>query len=131
MIPLKPLDWSVKEIGHVEADTVHHCGGSLTGVYAITLTVTDVLTSWTECRAMWGRSMFGVTEQMRDIEERLPFALRTICTDNGNEFLNRQFIRYLENRSEQVTLKRGRPYRKNDQCYVEQKNFTHVRELVG
>ena len=131
MIPIKPLDWNVTEIGHVEADTVHHCGGSLSGVYAITLTVTDVLTSWTECRAMWGRSMFGVTEQMKDIEEKLPFKLSTICTDNGNEFLNHQFIRFLEDRKDQVALKRGRPYRKNDQCYVEQKNFTHVRELFG
>jgi hypothetical protein len=56
MIPLKPLDYNVKELGHVEADTVHHCGGSLSGAYAVTLTVTDILTSWTECRAMWGRT---------------------------------------------------------------------------
>lgn len=131
MIPIKPLDYNVTEVGSVEADTVHHCGGSLSGAYAITLTVTDVPTSWTECRAMWGRSMFGVTECMRDIENHLPFKINSISTDNGNEFLNHQFIRYLENRENQVSLKRGRPYRKNDQCYVEQKNFTHVRELFG
>jgi hypothetical protein len=131
MIPLKPLDYKVKEIGHVEADTVHHCGGSLSGVYAITLTVTDILTSWTECRAMWGKSMQGVTNCMADIEANLPFNLQSICTDNGNEFLNHLFIRYLENRDKKVPLRRGRPYRKNDQCYVEQKNFTHVRELLG
>lgn len=130
-IPIKPLDYNVTGIGHVEADTVHHCGGSLSGIYALTLTVTDVFTSWTECRAMWGKSMFGVTECMRDIEKYLPFKINTICTDNGNEFLNHQFIRYLQDREEQVSLKRGRPYRKNDQCYVEQKNFTHVRELFG
>jgi hypothetical protein len=59
------------------------------------------------------------------------FKLHTICTDNGNEFLNHQFLRYLQDREEKVALKRGRPYRKNDQCYVEQKNFTHVRELLG
>ena len=131
MIPIKPLDYNITEVGSVEADTVHHCGGSLSGAYAITLTVTDVPTSWTECRAMWGRSMFGVTECMRDIENNLPFKINSISTDNGNEFLNHQFIRYLENRENQVSLKRGRPYRKNDQCYVEQKNFTHVRELFG
>lgn len=131
MIPLKPLDYNVTSIGHVEADTVHHCGGSLSGVYALTLTVTDILTSWTECRAMWGKSMFGVTQSMIDIEKHLPFKINTICTDNGNEFLNHQFVRYLQDRAEKVALKRGRPYRKNDQCYVEQKNFTHVRELFG
>lgn len=131
MIPLKPLDYNVRSVGHVEADTVHHCGGSLSGAYAITLTVTDVLSSWTECRAMWGKSSFGVTTCMVDIEKSLPFKLHTICTDNGNEFLNHQFLRYLQDREEKVALKRGRPYRKNDQCYVEQKNFTHVRELLG
>ena len=131
MIPLKALDYNVTSIGHVEADTVHHCGGSLSGAYALTLTVTDILTSWTECRAMWGKSMFGVTECMKDIEKHLPFKIVEICTDNGNEFLNHQFVRYLQDREEKVPLKRGRPYRKNDQCYVEQKNFTHVRELFG
>lgn len=131
MIPLKPLDYNVRSMGHVEADTVHHCGGSLSGAYALTLTVTDVLSGWTECRAMWGKSMFGVTACMLDIEASLPFKIHTICTDNGNEFLNHQFIRYLQDREEKVSLKRGRPYRKNDQCYVEQKNFTHVRELFG
>lgn len=131
IIPLKPLDYNVTSIGHVEADTVHHCGGSLSGVYVLTLTVTDILTSWTECRAMWGKSLLGVMENMKDIEAKLPFRLKVICTDNGNEFLNHQFINYLENREEKIALKRGRPYRKNDQCYVEQKNFTHVRELFG
>ncbi|MBY0385281.1 integrase [bacterium] len=130
-IPIKPLDYNVTGVGQVEADTVHHCGGSLNGAYAITLTVTDVFTSWTECRAMWGKSMYGVTECMRDIEKFLPFKINTICTDNGNEFLNHQFINYLSHRTDKVALKRGRPYRKNDQCYVEQKNFTHVRELFG
>lgn len=130
-IPLKPLDYNVTNVGQVEADTVHHCGGNLSGVYAITLTVTDVLTSWTECCAMWGRSILGVTAGMADIEKHLPFKITTICTDNGNEFLNHQFVQYLRNREDRVELKRGRPYRKNDQCYVEQKNFTHVRELFG
>jgi hypothetical protein len=72
IIPLKPLDYNVTSIGHVEADTVHHCGGSLSGVYALTLTVTDILTSWTECRAMWGKSMLGVTSCMSDIEKSIP-----------------------------------------------------------
>lgn len=67
IIPLKTLDYKVDGLGVVEADTVHHCGGSLTGAYALTLTVTDILTSWTECRSMWGKSMFGVISCMEDI----------------------------------------------------------------
>ena len=133
MIPLKPLDYNVTGIGHVEADTVHHCGGSLTSAYALTLTVTDIITSWTECRSMWGKSMFGVITCMKDIEASLPFKIHTVAVDNGNEFLNHQFIRYFQgdDRTDKVMIKRGRPYKKNDQCYVEQKNYTHVREIFG
>ena len=133
IIPLKPLDFRATGPGYIEADTVHHCGGSLSGVYAITLTVTDILTAWTSCRAMWGKSMFGVVSCMKDIEDSLPFKIKNVQVDNGNEFLNHQFIKYFQgaDRMEKVEVKRGRPYRKNDQCYVEQKNFTHVRELFG
>lgn len=133
IIPLKTLDYKVDGLGVVEADTVHHCGGSLTGAYALTLTVTDILTSWTECRSMWGKSMFGVISCMEDIEKHLPFKINSVHVDNGNEFLNHQFIRYFQGpeREDKVQIKRGRPYKKNDQCYVEQKNFTHVRELFG
>ena len=131
IILLKALDYNVTELGHVEADTVHHCGGSLSGVYAVTITVTDVLTAWTECRAMWGKSKYGIVASMSDIEQMLPFKLKSISTDNGNEFLNHLFVKYMQDRDEKIPLKRGRPYRKNDQCYVEQKNFTHVRELFG
>ena len=121
------------QTGQVEADTVHHCGGSLSGVYAVTLTVTDVWTNWTECRAMWGLSMKGVTNCMMDIEKFLPFQINTVCVDNGSEFLNYEFLRYFQGtqRANSVKVQRGRPYRKNDQCHVEQKNFTHVRELFG
>ena len=133
IIPLKPLDYNVTSAGQLEADTVHHCGGALSGVYAITLTVTDIWTSWTECRAMWGLSMKGVTACMTDIENFLPFKIKTICVDNGSEFLNYEFTRYFQGgqRTEPVKIQRGRPYKKNDQCHVEQKNFTHVRELFG
>ena len=133
IIPLKTLDYNIHGLGVVEADTVHHCGGSLNGVYALTLTVTDILTSWTECRSMWGKSMFGVIACMTDIEKHLPFKVKAVHVDNGNEFLNHQFVRYFQGqeRVDKVQIKRGRPYKKNDQCYVEQKNFTHVRELFG
>jgi len=133
MIPIKPLDYQVQNVGQIEADTVHHCGGALSGVYAITLTVTDIWTSWTECRSMWGLSMKGVTECMSDIERFIPFTITTVCVDNGSEFLNYEFTRYFQGtqRENPVAIQRGRPYKKNDQCHVEQKNFTHVRELWG
>lgn len=82
MIPIKPLDYNVRSVGQVEADTVHHCGGSLNGVYALTLTVTNIMTGWTECRAKWCKSMLGITESMREIESVMPFKITTICTDN-------------------------------------------------
>ena len=126
VIPIKPLNWNVKDLGHVEADTVAHCGESMGGVFAWTLTVTDVLSGWTENRAMWGKSGIGVVDSMDDIKRLIPFSLKSFSCDNGNEFLNAQMMHYLK-----IPIQRGRPYRKNDQCHVEQKNYTHVRDLFG
>lgn len=130
-IPLRNLDEERQAQGEVEVDTVHHCGGSMSGVYAVTLTVTDLATGWTECRSMWGLSGKGVVNSMSSIEASLPFGIKRVHVDNGNEFLNHEFLKYFSGRAERVPIHRGRPYRKNDQCYVEQKNFTHVRELFG
>jgi len=126
IIPVKPLDWNVKELGHVEADTVAHCGESMSGVFGWTLTMTDVLSGWTENRAMWGKSGMGVINSLDDIQLLIPFSLKSFSCDNGNEFLNHQLKHYLK-----IPLLRGRPYKSNDQCHVEQKNFTHVRDLFG
>ena len=109
IIPIKPLDWNVKELGHVEADTFAHCGDSMSGVFAWTLTMTE-----------------GVIESLDNIQELIPFSLKSFSCDNGNEFLNHQLKHYLK-----IPLQRGRPYKSNDQCHVEQKNFTHVRDLFG
>lgn len=128
LVPLKTLDWNVTEPGHVEADTVAHCGPSMSGVFMWTLTVTDVKTGWTENRMMWGKSGFGVSSSMQDIEGVLPFTMKSFSVDNGSEFLNTQLLNYFGGR---IKIQRGRPYRKNDQAYVEQKNWTHVRELLG
>lgn len=133
MIPIKPFDFNIPSEGFVECDTVAHCGGSMEGVFAWSLTVTDVQSGWTECRAMWGKSGKGVIESFEDIEPRLPFNVKMRFVDNGNEFLNHQLLYWLRSRGLEPKehMKRGRPYRKNDQCHVEQKNFTHVRELFG
>ena len=126
IIPVKPLDWNVKELGHVEAVTVAHCGDSMSGVFAWSLTMTDVLSGWTENRAMWGKSGKGVIDSLDDIQVSIPFSLKSFSCDNGNEFLNHQLKHYLK-----IPLQRGRPYKKNDQCHVEQKNYTHVRDFFG
>lgn len=135
IIPLKTFDWMVTEPGHTEMDTVAHCGFSMTGLFAWTLTVTDVLSGWTENGAMWGKYGKSVVELLERIEKDIPFRILSASVDNGNEFLNNALISNFtdpEKREGQIIkLQRGRPYRKNDQCYVEQKNYTHVRELFG
>jgi hypothetical protein len=134
MIPIKPLDWNVTEPGFVEADTVAHCGDSLSGEFVWSLTLTDVFSGWTENRAIWGKSSHEVLDMVRDIEQFLPFILKGFSTDNGSEFLNHRLVQYFcspENPQRKVLFHRSRAYKKNDQCHVEQKNWTHVRQLFG
>jgi hypothetical protein len=128
-IPLKLLDDDVKEPGFVEADTVAHCGNSLAGDFINSLTVTDLQSSWTENRALWTKERKQILKTMRSIENTLPFKIKGIATDNGNEFLNHDLHNYFFNRAERVEFVRRRPYKKNDNAHVEQKNWTHVREL--
>ena len=133
-IPIQAKDWNVTEPGQqMQADTVAHCGDSLSGTFVNSLTVTDLHTAWTENRALWGKSSAQVILAMRDIESRLPFALRGFKSDSGSEFINHELLAYFrENRPDiPVSVTRSRPYKKDDNCYVEQKNFTHVRELFG
>ncbi len=133
-IPIQPKDWNVTSPGQqVQADTVAHCGDSLSGGFIYSLTVTDVFSGWTENRAIWGKGSSRVIEAMNSVELSLPFSIKGFKSDNGSEFLNHQIMQFFrENRGDNVvTMTRSRPYKKNDQCYVEQKNFTHVRELFG
>jgi hypothetical protein len=134
LIPIQAKDWNVTEPGQqVQADTVAHCGDSLLGFFANSLTVTDIHSTWTENRALWGKPAVQVIEAMKSVEASLPFVLRGFKTDSGSEFMNYKVIAYFqENRAgKPVQLTRSRPYKKDDNCYVEQKNFTHVRELFG
>lgn len=130
-IPLKLLDGEVNIPGYLEGDTVAHCGNSLSGEFGNSLTFTDLLSGWTENRAIWTKTGEKVVAQLKDIEGRLPFAIIGIATDNGNEFLNEKVIKYLQKRPEPVNMVRRRPYKKNDNAHVEQKNWTHVRQLFG
>jgi hypothetical protein len=134
LIPIKDLGTKIAELGHCEADLVAHCGDSMSGTFAWSLTVTDVKNGWTECEAIWGKSAIGVKNALFEIEKRFPFKIKSLSFDNGSEFLNDEVINGFaraEGRSEKIEIVRGRPYRKNDQCFVEQKNNTHVREFFG
>jgi len=128
-IPLKKLDETVTSPGTVQADLVVHCGTSLSGEYANTLTMVDVYSGWTENRAIWTKAALGVREAVRSIEKNLIFKIKNFDTDCGTEFLNYTMMEFLEKRPQPIKMRRSRPYKKNDQAYVEQKNFTHVRKI--
>jgi len=130
-IPIKTDHWDVTQPGYVEADTVAHCGTSLIGDFAWSLTLTDIKTTWTENRATWGKGATSVVEQIKNIEKSLPFEILGFDCDNGSEFLNYHLIRYFANKKNSVQFTRSRPYHKNDNAHVEQKNWTHVRHLFG
>ena len=130
-IPIRTDFWDVSEPGFMEADTVAHCGNSLAGDFAWSLTMTDILTTWTENRATWNKGAEGVLVQIKDIEARLPFALQGFDCDNGSEFLNYHLVRYFTDHPSLTSFTRSRPYKKNDNAHVEQKNWSHVRQLFG
>lgn len=130
-IPIKTDNWDVTRPGFLEADTVAHCGNSLAGNFAWSLTMTDILTGWTENRATWNKGADGVIKQIKSIEKSLPFEMLGCDCDNGSEFLNHHLIRYMMNREKPVQFTRSRAYHKNDNAHVEQKNWTHVRHLFG
>jgi len=130
-IPICTDNDEVDRPGFLEADTVAHCGNSLTGDFIWSITFPDIFCQWTENRATWNKGAQGVLEQVKDVEVRLPFDLLGLDVDNGSEFLCFHLWRYLLDRPRPVPLTRSRPYRKNDQAHVEQKNWTHVRQLLG
>jgi hypothetical protein len=130
-IPIKTNQWDETKPGFVETDTVAHCGDSTEGVYANTVDLVDIATGWNEQRAVWGKGETEVLEQLKDIEEVLPFPLLGFDCDNGNEFINHHLIRHFAVRKEPVQFTRSRPYHKDDNAHVEQKNWTHVRQWLG
>ena len=130
-IPVRTEHWDVAGPGWVEADTVAHCGESMEGDFCWSVTVTDVHTQWTETRAIWNKGQHEVRGRIAEIEKTLAFPLLGFDSDNGGEFLNWHLADYFLKRKKPVAFTRSRPYRKNDNARVEQKNWTHVRQLVG
>lgn len=128
-IPIRTSSWEEKRVGYCELDTVAHCGNSLVGEFVNSLTLTDILTGWTEGMAMMGKSERTTKEALNEAKKRLPFVLKAIDPDNGSEFMNWHLIGYCQ--EEKIEFTRGRPYHKNDNAHVEQKNWTHVRKVFG
>ncbi len=131
-IPIELLTSRVTKPGMVEADTVAHCGNSLVGEFANSLTVTDLFSGWTENRAMWGKTSAEVIAKIREMRGSMPFKLSGFACDNGTEFINYDMIKYFRDRKNGIVkFVRRRPDKKNDNAHVEQKNDTHVRQLFG
>ena len=128
-IPLKTDHWDVQTPGFAEIDLVSHCGNSASGDCCYSLNLTDIHTGWTETRAVLGKGQEGVRRALEEIRQALPFALRGIDSDNGAEFSNDHLYRYC--RAREIQFTRGRPYKKDDNAHIEQKNWTHVRRLLG
>jgi hypothetical protein len=128
-IPIKTDHWDVTQPGFTEIDLVSHSGDCADGEFAHSFNLTDIHTTWTETRAVLGKGETGIVAALEEMRQALPFALRGIDSDNGSEFLNHHLVRYC--RTGQIQFTRGRPYKKDDNAHIEQKNWTHVRKLIG
>jgi hypothetical protein len=128
-IEIKTDSWDVTEPGFVEIDCVAHCGNSGEGEFINSVNMTDIHTAWTETRAVIGKGQERVCAAIEEMRMALPFPLKGIDSDNGGEFINHHLYRYCKKRAVQFT--RGRPYKKNDNAHIEQKNWTHVRRVLG
>ena len=128
-VPINTLDSNITRPGYAQTDTVAHCGDGLAGEFMNSITLTDVYSAWTENRALLTKKAPRVRQYFMDIFASIPFSLIAINTDSGSEFLNKPVYHLLK--KNRIIFTRSRPYKKNDNCYVEQKNYTHVRELFG
>jgi hypothetical protein len=129
-IPIRTFnEWNETRPGFLEADLVAHCGWTVEGLFLHTLVLTDVASGWTECLALLHRSQAAVVQALDRAQVLLPIPMLGLDTDNGSEFINVELLAYCERA--RLTFTRGRAYRKNDQCYVEQKNGAIVRQFVG
>jgi hypothetical protein len=130
LIPVRTFtEWDEEQPGFMEIDLVAHCGNTPEGQFLCTLTCTDLCTGWTEVTGLCHRSQDAVSEAIYRVRQRLPFPLLGIDSDNGGEFINDLLYRYCLHAK--ITFTRSRPYQKNDQAHVEQKNWSVVRHTVG
>jgi hypothetical protein len=130
-VPMERISWDTRVPGNFETDLVHHCGPVAAGDYVHTLQLVDIATGWSERVAVLGRSQEAMVRGFRKVQARLPFSIHKLHPDNGSEFFNDHLIRYFGEEITGLRLSRSRPYRKNDNRFVEQKNSTLVRAYVG
>jgi hypothetical protein len=130
-VPMKRIPWQEREPGHFEVDLVHHCGPSASGEYVHTIQMIDVATAWSERVAVLGRSYLVMEDGFSRILARLPFPAQQLHPDNGSEFFNNHMLRFWHGLKPKPRLSRSRPYHKNDNRFVEQKNSTLVRAYLG
>lgn len=130
-IPIRGSLWEEGKPGWLEVDTVALCGGSVAGEFVWMVDGVDYATTWVEVRAMWGRGQAGTLVALQDVEASLPFTLLGLDSDNGGEFLNYHVLQWLQQRRRPVFMTRSRPYKKDDNAHVEQKNWTHIRQCFG
>jgi len=129
-VPVRTFaDWKESQPGYMEADLVFHSGDDVSGSFVHTLTLTDIASGWTECVALPVRDGALIVDALEHLRTTMPFPLRGFDTDNGGEFVNEPVLNYCARNG--IAFTRSRPYRKNDQAWVEQKNGSVVRRLVG
>ena len=128
-IPIKTDNGDIHSPGWTEVDTVSHSGNSGEGVFGYTVNQPDILTTWVESRAVLGKGENAVVEALDEMAQEFPFAIKGIDSDNGSEFINWHLFRYCQ--AKKIQPFRGRPYKKDDNAHIEQKNWTHVRKLMG
>ena len=130
-VSIKLNQWDESKPGFIEADTVAHCGSSVSGQFVYTLNTVDIATGWTEQRALWGKGKRGVFEALKCIRKSLPFKILGFDCDNGGELLNYMLLEYFTDQRNPVQYTRSREYSKNDNAHIEEKNWTHVRQFIG
>ncbi len=130
-IPVKTNQWDETRPGYLESDTVAHCGTSVAGSFVYTVNTVDIATGWTEQRALWGKGYQGMHKALISIENDLPFPILGFDSDNGTEFLNWHLYKHFTNRKAPVQFTRSRPYKKNDNAHIEEKNWSIIRQYLG
>ena len=128
-IPIKTDNWDVTEPGFTEIDLVSHSGSNASGEFIYSLNITDISSGWVETMPIMGKTETATLNSIKAIRKELPFDLKGIDSDNGSEFINNLLFNYCKNNGIQFT--RSRPYKKDDNAHIEQKNWTHVRRIVG
>lgn len=130
-IPICGSVWEENAPGWLEVDTVALCGGSVAGDFVWMVDGVDYATTWVSARAIWNRGQAATLAALQDIEKHLPFELLGLDSDNGGEFINHHVMAWLQRRERPVYMTRSRPYKKDDNAHVEQKNWTHIRQWFG